>query len=143
MEDGAEKYIPRGIRNNNPGNIKKNDVQWEGLASEDKQTDNTFFIFESPKWGIRALTKILLTYKTKYGLNNIWSIVSRYAPDSENDTEAYRNFLVNETGYGMLQTIDHSIEGYTPLVKAIIKMENGTQPYDDETIYEGMYLAWT
>lgn len=142
MEDGAEKFIPRGIRNNNPGNIKKNDVQWEGLAPEDKQIDNTFFVFESPKWGIRALTKILLTYKTKYGLNNIWSIINRYAPNCENDTEAYRNFLVEETGYGMLQTIEHSIEGYTPLVKSIIKMENGVQPYDDDTIYEGMYLAF-
>jgi hypothetical protein len=42
MDDGSEKFIPRGIRNNNPGNIKKNSVDWNGLVPEDEQTDNTF-----------------------------------------------------------------------------------------------------
>ena len=51
-----EKSIPRGIRNNNPGNIKKNGVDWDGLSEE--QTDNTFFQFDDPVYGIRALTKI-------------------------------------------------------------------------------------
>ena len=34
------------------------------------------------------------------------------------------------------------MEDYLPLVKAIIQMENGMQPYDDELIVEGMYKAW-
>ena len=37
--------------------------------------------------------------------------------------------------------IDNSIEAYLPLVKSIIQMENGMQPYDDELIVEGMYKA--
>jgi hypothetical protein len=44
MGDGSENFIPRGIRNNNPGNIKKNNIEWEGLVPEDEQTDQTFFI---------------------------------------------------------------------------------------------------
>lgn len=135
-----EKFIPRGIRNNNPGNIKKNDIEWEGLSAI--QTDNTFFQFTNPIYGIRALTKILRTYRDKYDLKNIWAIINRYAPPSENDTEAYKNFVTKKTGLSMLKEIDNSVEGYFPVVKAIILMENGEQPYDDEIILQGMHLAW-
>lgn len=135
-----EKFIPRGIRNNNPGNIKKNNVDWDGLSEE--QTDNTFFQFTDPIYGIRALTKILLTYRHKYDLKNVWAIINRYAPPSENDTEAYKNFVTQKTGLNMLEEIDNSVEAYLPVVKAIILMENGEQPYDDEIILQGMNLAW-
>ena len=135
-----EKFIPRGIRNNNPGNIKKNDVEWDGLSAE--QTDNTFFQFNDPIYGIRALTKILLTYRHKYDLKNVWAIINRYAPPSENDTEAYKNFVTKKTGLNMLEEIDNSVEAYLPVIKAIILMENGEQPYDDEIILQGMNLAW-
>jgi len=136
----VEKFIPRGIRNNNPGNIKKNNVDWDGLSEE--QTDNTFFQFTDPIYGIRALTKILLTYRHKYDLKNVWAIINRYAPPSENDTEAYKNFVTKKTGLNMLEEIDNSVEAYLPVVKAIILMENGEQPYDDEIILQGMNLAW-
>lgn len=135
-----EKFIPRGIRNNNPGNIKKNDVEWEGLS--EYQTDNTFFQFKDPIYGIRALTKILITYRNKYDLKNIWSIINRYAPPSENDTEAYKNFVQEKTGLNMLEEIEFTIKDYLPVVKAIILMENGEQPYDDEIVLLGMQLAW-
>lgn len=140
MGDGVEKFIPRGIRNNNPGNIKKNDVEWDGLSAI--QTDNTFFQFNDPIYGIRALTKILLTYRHKHNLKNVWAIINRYAPPSENDTEAYKNFVTKKTGLNMLEEIDNSVEAYLPVVKAIILMENGEQPYDDEIILQGMNLAW-
>jgi hypothetical protein len=40
------------------------------------------------------------------------------------------------------EILDNSIEHYLPIVKAIIQMENGIQPYNDEEIVEGMYKAW-
>jgi len=136
----VEKFIPRGIRNNNPGNIKKNDVEWEGLSAI--QTDKTFFQFNDPIYGIRALTKILRTYRNSYNIKNIWGIINRYAPPSENDTESYKNFVKEKTGLNMLEEIEYTVEGYLPVVKAIILMENGEQPYDDEIILQGMHLAW-
>lgn len=135
-----EKFIPRGIRNNNPGNIKKNNVEWEGLSAI--QTDKTFFQFNDPIYGIRALTKILRTYRNSYNIKNIWGIINRYAPPSENDTESYKNFVKEKTGLNMLEEIEFTVEGYLPVVKAIILMENGEQPYDDEIILQGMHLAW-
>jgi hypothetical protein len=140
MGDGVEKFIPRGIRNNNPGNIKKNDVEWEGLSAI--QTDKTFFQFNDPIYGIRALTKILRTYRNGYNIKNIWGIINRYAPPSENDTESYKNFVKEKTGLNMLEEIEFTVEGYLPVVKAIILMENGEQPYNDEIILQGMHLAW-
>ena len=138
MADGTEK-LPRGIRNKNPGNIKLG-TDWDGLA--DEQSDPVFCVFKEAVWGIRALMRILLTYRFTHNRKNIDSIIKRWAPPSENDTDAYIVFVSKKMGIEPMEIIDNSIEAYLPLVKAIIQMENGMQPYDDELIVEGMYKAW-
>ena len=138
MADGIEK-LPRGIRNKNPGNIKLG-TDWDGLAAE--QPDPTFCIFDEAVMGIRALMRILLTYRFTHNKKNIDSIIRRWAPPSENDTEAYIKFVAKRMEIEPMAMIDNSIEAYLPLVKSIIQMENGMQPYDDELIVEGMYKAW-
>ena len=138
MADGIEK-LPRGIRNKNPGNIKLG-TKWDVLA--DEQSDPVFCIFSEAVWGIRALMRILLTYRFTHNRKNIDSIIKRWAPPSENDTDAYIVFVSKKMGIEPMDMIDNSIEAYLPLVKAIIQMENGMQPYDDELIVEGMYKAW-
>ena len=138
MADGTEK-LPRGIRNKNPGNIKLG-TNWDGLA--DEQSDPVFCVFKEAVWGIRALMRILLTYRFTHNRKNIDSIIKRWAPPSENDTDAYIVFVSKKIGIEPMEIIDNSIEAYLPLVKAIIQMENGMQPYDDELIVEGMYKAW-
>ena len=138
MADGIEK-LPRGIRNKNPGNIKLG-TDWDGLAAE--QTDPTFCIFDEAVMGIRALMRILLTYRFTHKKTNVDSIISRWAPPSENNTEKYIEFVCKKLDVKQLDDLDNSIEHYLPLVKAIIQMENGMQPYDDELIVEGMYKAW-
>ena len=138
MADGIEKLL-RGIRNKNPGNIKLG-TDWDGLAAE--QTDPTFCIFDEAVMGIRALMRILLTYRFTHNKKNIDSIIRRWAPPSENDTEAYIKFVAKRMEIEPMAMIDNSIEAYLPLVKSIIQMENGMQPYDDELIVEGMYKAW-
>ena len=138
MADGIEK-LPRGIRNKNPGNIKLG-TDWDGLAAE--QSDPTFCTFSEAVMGIRALMRILLTYRFTHNKKNIDSIIRRWAPPSENDTEAYIKFVAKRMEIEPMDDIDNSIEAYLPLVKSIIQMENGMQPYDDELIVEGMYKAW-
>ena len=138
MADGIEK-LPRGIRNKNPGNIKLG-TDWDGLAAE--QSDPTFCTFSEAVMGIRALMRILLTYRFTHDKKNIDSIIRRWAPPSENDTEAYIKFVAKRMEIEPMDDIDNSIEAYLPLVKSIIQMENGMQPYDDELIVEGMYKAW-
>lgn len=139
MEDGSEKLLPRGIRNHNPGNIKLG-TAWDGLS--DEQNDDVFCQFKEPVLGIRALMRILLVYRFNYKIRTIEDIIGRWAPPSENDTEAYINYVCKVSDRLPDEILDNSIEHYLPIVKAIIKMENGMQPYDDDVIVEGMFKGW-
>ena len=134
---------PRGIRNHNPGNIRKCDKNnWEGLAKE--QTDNDFCIFTKPVLGIRALARVLITYQEKHGLHDIESIISRWAPSTENKTGPYIKNVACRTGFDPKKRLDmRNSDHIAPLVKAIIRHENkNQQPYDDEMIAEAIERAY-
>lgn len=129
--------LPRGIRNNNPGNIERNSIKWKGMS--ENQSDSRFVVFESPEYGIRALCRILRTYQSRYDLRTINEIINRYAPSGENYTENYIAFVEKETGYSQNKVLDLSNNDVImKLVKAIIKFENGQQPYDNATIQRGI-----
>lgn len=131
---------PRGIRNHNPGNIKRSEDKWQGLANE--QTDPHFFVFKSAQWGIRALARVLITYYDKYGLNTIESIIQRWAPPSENETSKYIDFVCRQMGEHMRTPLGmHNYVVMDPLVRAIIQYENGQMPYTEEQIQGGLLLA--
>ena len=87
--------VPRGIRLNNPGNIKHGD-DWQGMSAE--QADPDFITFISPVWGIRAMARTLTTYSTSYGLNTVEGIIGRWAPESENDTASYIAHVASALG---------------------------------------------
>ena len=82
-----EQRQPRGLRNNNPGNIKRSKVCFIGEVRP--SSDTVFKQFESMAYGYRAMFMLLHTYDLKLGLNTIESIINRYAPNSENNTAAY------------------------------------------------------
>lgn len=89
----------RAVRNNNPGNLNRGE-QWQGLAelhemSPDQIAEGRFAVFKSPVWGFRALATVLRNYSRLHGLNTIRQIVNRWAPPSENDTEAYIKAVSN------------------------------------------------
>ena len=67
----------RGERNNNPGNLRKGDQPWRGLA--DLQSDTDFCVFTDPKYGFRAMAKTLLSYGHE-GFDTVRDIVHRWAP---------------------------------------------------------------
>jgi hypothetical protein len=126
----------RGLRNNNPGNIRKSATNWQGQAPA--QTDSAFVQFVSPEYGIRALAKILTSYMGR-GLNTIASIISTYAPASENDTAAYINAVSAQTG--LAPTAPLTTAEIAALVPAIIHHENGVNPYPPELIARGVAMA--
>lgn len=131
---------PRGIRNHNPGNIRRNGDPWQGLAKE--QNDREFFTFKSAIYGIRAVARLLITYQDKYGLCTIEGIITRWAPAIENNTTSYIQAVARNTGFSALQTLDmHRFEHLQPIVKAIIQHENGQQPYSDTEITKALVLA--
>lgn len=130
----------RGVRNNNPGNIEKSRDRWKGLATD--QPDARFFTFSEPEWGIRAMSRILINYQKKYDRNTIREVIERWAPDVENNTEAYINAVSRETGFTPDQELDlRRFDHLFPVVKAIIRHENGYAPYTDAQIREGLLRA--
>ena len=89
--------ISRGIRNNNPLNIRRSKDQWKGMA--EVQTDSAFVQFKSMEWGWRAAFYLLTrTYYHKCRLCTIRAIISRWAPESENNPKAYIDNVSRLTG---------------------------------------------
>ncbi|OKO97607.1 structural protein [Xenorhabdus eapokensis] len=123
--------MTRGIRNNNPGNIRHGD-QWQGLCG--RQTDKSFCQFIAPEYGIRAMLKILRNYVKLYGDNTIRQFISRWAPPNENNTESYITHVSQTVGVSSHTVIDVNDKSImTALTKAMIQMENGKQPYSEAT----------
>lgn len=81
---------PRGLRNNNPLNIRRTQSKWLGEVDSLKgQRDTAFCQFSKLCYGYRAAGKLLQTYQTKYKLYVLNQIIGRWAPPSENNTKAY------------------------------------------------------
>lgn len=129
----------RGERNNNPGNIRLSSVQWQGQIPG---ADAAFVTFATPADGIRALAKLLKNYQSKYGLNTIRGIVSRYAPSSENNTAAYIQAVAADMGIGPDAPLDlGNAATLDALVTAIIHHENGRVSYAAAVISDGVARA--
>lgn len=142
--------IPRGIRNNNPGNIRWSNDQWKGLIPKDQANDKSFCVFRTPEYGIRAMTRILRRYTQYPGIPNVGKpnidtvreIISRWAPPNENNTEAYIQSVAKNVGVAANSPIDVFDSAIMlKLLKAIIAHENGQQPYTDAQILAGINLA--
>ena len=131
---------PRGIRNCNPLNIRRNSTQWQGLRSE--QTDSAFFQFISMPYGYRAAIRTLVTYYNKYGIKTIRGIISRWAPPSENHTEEYINVVAERTGFSSDEEIDIcNADDMIAIVAAMSYVETGVVA-DKSEIHQGYLLAF-
>lgn len=129
---------PRGIRNNNPLNIRIGNA-WLGEVSN--PTDNEFEQFTSLRWGLRAGFLLLKRYINRYHLNSIRLIVSRWAPSSENNTEAYIKRVSTLTGFDADETINFDSKmQMCALVEAMCQVECGCT-VDDNEIREAYELA--
>ena len=95
---------PRGIRNNNPLNIRRSKDKWQGQINANNSSpkgDAEFIQFYTMEYGWRAAFVILCrTYYGKYKLRTIRDIVSRWAPAKENNTPAYIRHVSDYTGIG-------------------------------------------
>lgn len=123
-----KKIEPRGIRNNNPLNIRKGS-NWQG--EKRPQTDTEFEQFESMQYGVRAGFKILRQYMSGYNglterFNTIEKIVRRWAPPSENNTRAYIEQVSKLTGIPATLKISFTQRSYmVAIVDAMIRHECG------------------
>lgn len=87
--------LPRGLRNNNPGNIRITKDRWQGLRPV--QDDAEFFQFTEMRWGYRALLRTLQNYRRRHACQTVADFIRRWAPPSDgNDTSAYISRVCRE-----------------------------------------------
>lgn len=91
------KTTPRGLRNNNPGNIRNNDkVKWQGEVDASCKKDFAFEEFKDRASGYRALLKLLRNYNKLHGCRSIADYIRRWAPEHENNTSGYITRICRE-----------------------------------------------
>jgi len=134
-----KSIVPRGIRNNNPLNIRKGN-NWQG--ERHPQSDKDFEEFESMQYGIRAGFKLIKKYMSGYNgltkkFNTIELIIKRWAPPSENATQRYIDYVSKATGIParMKLSFDNK-KRMCDIVAAMIQVECG-QSIDRDIIESG------
>jgi len=134
--------VPRGIRNNNPGNIDFNKAnKWVGQVGIERGVPNPRFAeFVDPESGIRAIAKLLIGYHKK-GFTTVQMMINRWAPPLENDTGAYVKSVADRLGVSPTLHLTISLYMLQVMVTAIIQHENGYQPYNQTVIREGVRRA--
>lgn len=127
----------RGSRNNNPGNIRISDNNWEGQVGDDGE----FVRFASPEHGVRALGKNLITYRNK-GVVTINQIISRWAPKKDgNDTEGYIKFVSGKMGVDPNVPIDVTDINTLKSITTAIMQQEGNHSISGEQVDAGLQAA--
>lgn len=130
----------RGLKNRNPGNLRFHpEIKWRGQIGQDSKG---FCVFDIDENGIRAIVKDLKTDYFRDGQKTILALLSEYAPPTENHTMAYARFVADALHIGVEEEIAFNEATAEQMVRAIIKMENGVQPYSDDVIRAGVQAAF-
>jgi len=127
---------PRGIRNNNPGNIEFTSIKWRGLVG----SDGRYAVFDTPQNGLRAMALEIWDSITRDGDDTITKLINQWAPPTENLTGAYALSVSKQTGIGVTEQLVYRRD-VAALMKAITKHENGVQPYPDSVIQSAIAAA--
>jgi len=139
---------PRGLRNNNPGNLKKG-IAWKGLLADAEQADSIFLQFSEMVWGIRAMARCLRSYKRNSGIRSIAAMSRRWAPSIENDPGAYARIVVQHcrgVAAGVDDTIDlEDAQTVFGVARGIMFAENGApaETVPDADVRRGIELERT
>ena len=123
------------IAKNNIFNIRVSGDVWQGQIGQRRG----FVEFQNEKMAVRAWLKLMKTYREKHGLDTIEKIVNRFAPPSENNTQAYIQFLTTNVHKAADQRLE-SHEDYARLGAAMAWYETNTR-LAAMRVYEAMKLT--
>jgi hypothetical protein len=123
-----------GIRLNNPLNLTwRPQDKWQGLASP--PNEGRFCSFMTPQDAFRAYTKELRSY-IAHGRDTVPKFIRAW---SETDQDSY---IVNVLRWGhFAATQVLTAADALPLFKAMCRQEDGSDPYPDSVIQEGIDMA--
>lgn len=133
--------VARGIRNNNPGNIRNSEINdWKGEVAKAGKKDQAFEEFETMPHGVRAMMKLLQKYQRSNNLHTVKELVERWAPRNENNTAAYVRAVCKEMQIPECCRVDLTDKGtMCALVDAMCYVECG-QRIDKADIEAGWNL---
>ena len=138
----SEELMTLGMRNNNPLNIRKvPGTHWKGELPQSSsplrggREGSPFCQFTTLEHGIRAAYQILDTYRRKHHAVCIEDIISRWAPPSENNTEAYIRSVCALTGFGGKERLTET--EWPALIKAMAVIES--RMHLDESVLKTAY----
>jgi len=112
--------LPRGFRNNNPGNIMAGSFTQRrpGYAG----SDGRFARFNSMAEGVAAMDGLLNNYM-RGGRRSVSQIIGRWAPPNENHTSSYIASVARAIGVDPNAPLT---PGHIPALRdAMIRIENG------------------
>lgn len=119
------KIVPRGLRNNNPLNIRIGN-NWLGERAPRDCDDPEFEQFVAMVYGLRAAFCIIRRYIRHYHRTTIRQIIQSWAPAHENDTLSYIGLVSRETGIDPDETILYEDKPtMCALVRAMAHVEVG------------------
>lgn len=128
--------MTRGLRNNNPGNLRLSKDKWQGLRAV--QTDKEFFQFETMAHGYRALIRTLQNYRKLHKCQTIADFISRYAPKTENNTAGYIQRVCREMQVPTTYVPDVNDKAtMCNFAAAISQVENGVS-----AVMADIYSGW-
>ena len=135
-----QKDLTRGWRNNNPMNIRfVPSNKWKGKVKDAQKKDKAFEEFTNAVWGWRAAFYLLLKYYYKNKLKTPRMIITKWAPPSENNTDAYVHNVMefmHKNGFPNLSELATLANPYefrfqwVQFVKAMTIQESGKMPAD-------------
>lgn len=129
-------YSGSGYEINNPGNIEYSASNpWLGQIGR----SGRWAVFSDVKYGVRAMGKLLETYYTRYGLQTIAGLVTRYAPPGENDTATYIRNVAAWSGLGANTVL--RLDQLPLVVSAMLRMESGPHSFSVAYISTSMGVA--
>lgn len=139
--NGGNTYLsnaPRGIRNNNPGNLVYTGIKWNGKLPKSQNNDRRFEMFIAPEYGVRAMIKDLKNDMERKGKVTVSALVEEYAPRFENKTEAYIQRVCRDLGVSPTTRLLPSKNILRSLVLSISRIETGGD-YVTPQLFEKAY----
>ena len=133
MQEGKQ---PRGVRNNNPLNIRTGS-HWIGLS---ERQDNQFCTFVAIEWGVRAAVKILRSYARR-GIHTVSDIIQTWAPPIENDTNRYIQVVCSRTGFQPTHEINIYDENEVVALLLAMSFVECATIFDEKDFRKGYNLA--
>ncbi|EHQ1798039.1 transglycosylase [Salmonella enterica subsp. enterica serovar Hartford] len=139
---GGSNAKNRNYRNNNLGNLVFANQEGAALEAPNAKGEQRFARFNTPEEGIRALANQVSSYYNGTSaaagyqkLQTVSSIISKWAPPKENNTNQYIDNVSKYLGVSPNEKIDVSNpEVMTQLVRAIATKEGGNPAVNNEFI---------